>query len=75
LDDVTQSADLFNDDPMDFDGNYTDIQGPQPQNCMHKNELCETRLYNIWQDLVRHRGIKWNNNSKGSVQLFFLPDY
>jgi hypothetical protein len=57
LDDVTQSAaDLFNDDPTDFDGDYTDIQGPQPRNGMHKNEICKVRLYDTWQDLVPSQG-------------------
>ena len=57
LDDVTQSAaDLFNDDPMDFDGDYTDVQGPQPRNRMHKNEIHEARLYDTWQDLVSSQG-------------------
>jgi hypothetical protein len=57
LDDVTQSAaDLFNDDPMDFDGDYADVQGPQPRNRMDKNEICEVRLYNTWQDLVPSQG-------------------
>jgi hypothetical protein len=57
LDDVTQSAaDLFNDDPADFDGEYTDVQGPQPRNRMHKNEIREARVYDTWQDLVPSQG-------------------
>ena len=56
LDDVTQSAaDLFN-DPTDFDGDYMDVQGPQPRNCMHKNEIREARLYDTWKDLVLSQG-------------------
>jgi hypothetical protein len=75
LGDVTQSAaDMFNDDPTDLDRDYTDVEGSQPRNQMHKNEIREARLRGFTTHeriLIRHRGINWNNNSGGLVQLFF----
>jgi len=44
---MTQSAtnrDMFIDDPIDLNGDYTDIEDPQPQNQMHKNEIGKARL-------------------------------
>ena len=57
LGDVTQNAaDMFNDDPTDFDADYTDIEGPQPRNHIHKNEIRKVRLYDTWEDPVLSQG-------------------
>jgi hypothetical protein len=59
LGDMAQSAaDMFNGDPADLDGDYTDVEGPQPRNQMHKNEIGEARLrdYDTWKDLAPSQG-------------------
>jgi len=63
LDDMTQSAtnrDMFIDDPIDLNGDYTDIEDPQPQNQMHKNEIGKARLRGFMthgRTLFRYRGL------------------
>ena len=63
LGDVTQSAaDMFNDDHMDLNGDYMDIEGLQLWNQMHKNEIHKVRLRGFTihgRILFCHRGINW----------------
>ena len=47
---------MMNHDAADFGGDYTDVEGPQPRNHMHKNEVHKARLYNTWKDLCPMTG-------------------
>ena len=56
---IQSVAEAFNDDPMDLDEDYVDIEDPQPAPNRHKSNVQKQdmqgeaqRLYNAWMNLV-----------------------